>query len=170
MLHLVILHFTLLLAAPAASSAEPQAPPTVTTINHEELMSLVRREKGSVLLLNMWATWCVPCIEEFPEILRLRADYIDSDLVVHFVSLDRIRSRDTHVRPFLARMGVDFETYLKKQGNDEAFINALSDQWSGALPATFIVDRSGKLQHLLVGEQTLDDLRRLVIPLLGDSD
>lgn len=170
MLRPIILILTFILAAPAVRDVDPQALPTVTTINHEELTSLVLREQGSVIVVNMWATWCVPCIAEFPELLRLRADHAGSGLVVYFVSLDRGRSRDTDVRPFLARMGVDFETYLKQPGNDEAFINALSDQWSGALPATFIFDRAGALQHLLVGEQTLDDLQRLVFPLLDDKD
>jgi len=144
--------------------------PAVTLIDASGLKQLVEDHRGSVLLINMWATWCVPCVDEFPNLIRFRSALADRGLVMHFVSLDRARSIDTHLRPFLRRMGVDFQTYLKKAGNDELFINVLSSEWSGALPATFIYDRSGDLKHLLVGEQTPEELQRFVEPLMNTND
>lgn len=147
-----------------------QAGPEVTMIDASGVRQMVGDHRGSVLLVNMWATWCVPCVDEFPGLLKFRGAFADRGLIMQFVSLDRARSLDTHLRPFLRRMGVDFQTYLKKTGSDELFINALSEEWSGALPATFIYDRSGDLRHLLVGEQTPDELQRLVEPLLNMNE
>lgn len=147
-----------------------QTDPAVTLIDASGLKQLVEDHRGSVLLINMWATWCVPCVDEFPGLLKFRSAFADRGLIMQFVSLDRARSLDTHLRPFLRRMGVAFQTYLKKAGNDELFINALSAEWSGALPATFIYDRNSDLKHLLIGEQTSDELQRLVEPLLNTND
>lgn len=99
--------------------------------------------KASVpVVVNVWATWCRPCVEEFPEILEFARNNRGNVKVV-LVSAD-FSSRRELVEKFLRERGVGFVTYLK-QGSDEAFVEALSPQWSGALPATFVFAPGGKL-------------------------
>ncbi|KDA53523.1 hypothetical protein EG19_04790 [Thermoanaerobaculum aquaticum] len=99
--------------------------------------------KASVpVVVNVWATWCRPCVEEFPEILEF-ARKNQGNVKVMLVSAD-FSSRRELVEKFLRERGVGFATYLK-QGSDEAFVEVLSPQWSGALPATFVFAPGGKL-------------------------
>ncbi|GBC80602.1 Thioredoxin [bacterium HR09] len=99
--------------------------------------------KASVpVVVNVWATWCRPCVEEFPEILEFARKH-PGNVKVMLVSAD-FSSRRDFVEKFLRERGVGFVTYLK-QGSDEAFVEVLSPQWSGALPATFVFAPGGRL-------------------------
>lgn len=110
-------------------------------VNGEKLQELVNSYEGEkAVLVNMWATWCGPCVEEFPHIVKLQRKY-DDRLKVIFVSAD---FKKDDALNFLREQGVDWTTYFKT-GKDEPFINALSDKWSGAMPFTKILDTDGKL-------------------------
>jgi thiol-disulfide isomerase/thioredoxin len=122
--------------------------------------------KGNVVLLNFWATWCVPCIEEFPDLLRIRSECASKGLDLVLVSIDDLKKTNTDVRRFLRKMDVSFPTYIKSARDDEAFINSVDPAWRGAIPATFIFDRQGKLVHSLIDAQTFEGLTGLLTPLL----
>jgi thiol-disulfide isomerase/thioredoxin len=92
--------------------------------------------------VNVWATWCVPCREEFPLLLRLAREYEPRGLELLLVSAD-FDDRLPAVRRFLAAQGVTDTSYLKAE-DDMSFIDALSPRWSGALPATFVYDGAGR--------------------------
>lgn len=109
----------------------------------EEIQQIVESFEGDrAVLLNVWATWCAPCVEEFPEIVKIQRKYED-ELQVIFVSADFPDSRDRALK-FLKEQGVDWTTYFKT-GKDMPFIEALSDEWSGALPFTKIVNKNGEV-------------------------
>lgn len=112
-------------------------------INGEELKGLIDSYKGKkALLVNVWATWCAPCVEEFPEIVKIQRKYEDR-LRVIFISTDFPESRDRALN-FLKEQGVDWTTYFKT-GKDEPFINAISDDWTGAMPFTKIINKEGEV-------------------------
>lgn len=109
----------------------------------EDLQKVIRSYQGDkAVLVNVWATWCAPCIEEFPYIVDLQQKYEDQ-LQVVFVSADFPSQREKAL-DFLQEQKVDWTTYFKT-GKDQPFIEALSDDWSGALPFTKILDAEGKL-------------------------
>jgi thiol-disulfide isomerase/thioredoxin len=112
-------------------------------ITANELQDVLDSYNGEkAVLINIWATWCAPCIEEFPHIVELQREYQD-ELKVIFVSADFPESRDKAVE-FLKDQNVDWTTYFKT-GKDQPFIEALSDSWSGALPFTKILNEDGKV-------------------------
>ncbi len=151
------------LAAPSARGADPPIVP----VDLAGVRQLVAASHGNVVLVNFWATWCVPCMEEFPAFLRLRREWGDKGLTVLLVSIDDQRDTATHMRPFLQRTGVDFPVYIKQKGNDEGFINGIDARWSGALPATFIYDREGRRVQRLIDQQTFEGLLRRLKPMLS---
>ncbi len=110
-----------------------------------ELLELVRSADASAVLVNVWATWCTTCREEFPDLLRLRRVYRERGLAVVFLSGD-FPSEEDAALAFLHDLGVDFPTYLKS-GKDMDLIEALHQDWSGGLPATFVYDSHGKLSE-----------------------
>lgn len=127
----------------------------------------MRASKARVVLVDVWATWCVPCREEFPDVMRLRASYKDRGLEVILVSTDFRDSLDD-ARIFLAERGVDFPTYLKS-GNDLEFIDQLDPAWGGALPANFVFEAGGVRRQSLFGKSSYEKLERAVLDVLDHT-
>lgn len=126
-------------------------PPPLLPVSSAELKQIIRQAEEPVVLVNMWATWCGPCREEFPDLVRLHREYAARGLKVVFVSWDV----EPHVaQDFLARQGVDFPSYIKVESEgDTAFIDAVEPRWSGAFPATLIYDRNRQLRVLWEGKR-----------------
>jgi thiol-disulfide isomerase/thioredoxin len=162
-------HFLLipLLLAVGTTGGEPAAPlavsataPTPTPLAADDLQTLIRENEKAVLVLNFWATWCPPCIEEFPDFVRLSQEYQDEGVNVVFVSADF--AEDVHkVTAFLTEQGITGETYIRT-GKDQDLIAVLPAAWSGALPATFIYGQGQGLLYFHQGRLTYEQLNRLV--------
>jgi len=146
-------------AATPAPEPVPEAAPAVEIepVTIDELRHVVRAGGARVVLLNVWATWCVPCREEFPDLMRLRREYRERGLRLVLVSAD-IDSQIPAAKRFLAEQAVDFLTYLK-QGADMPFIDSLDARWSGALPATLLYDGAGRQLWFHEGKTSYDSLK-----------
>lgn len=152
----------LCLGASGGSTPEPPLVPATAG----QVLEAVRRPGARAVLLNVWATWCVPCVEEFPDLVRLQREYGPRGLRLVLVSMDFGLEREERVREFLKRHGVDFESYLKA-GDDMEFIDQLEPRWSGALPATLLYDGRGVLRELWEGERPPAFLRGKAREALG---
>jgi thiol-disulfide isomerase/thioredoxin len=114
----------------------------VLPIQPEGIPAVLASHQGEkAVLLNIWATWCVPCVEEMPYLVRLQGEFND-DLAVVLISADFPEDRP-RVDAFLRDMGVTWQTYMK-DGKDEPFILAVHPDWTGAMPATVVFDRYGR--------------------------
>ncbi len=154
--------------AAIAQSTGGQRSPVVLPAVGKTIDSLRASAKGRVLVLNFWATWCKPCLEEFPHLVKLQQTYASRGLDVVFVSVDDDDARTTQrVRAFLRRMNVATRSYLKRSGDDEAFINAVHPRWSGAVPATFVYNKQGELAAMKVEELSYSEIEKIVRPLIA---
>lgn len=142
----------LLTAAPERVQLEPATA--------AQVLAAVRAAGAEVVVVNVWATWCIPCREEFPALLRLRREYRERGVALLLVSGD-LPADTAATRAFLAEQGVDFPTFLKAE-KDQAFIDAFDRDWSGALPATFLYDRAGRRLASLLTPLTYETLEREV--------
>lgn len=148
-----------------ALSAVESSSPALHLAGADQILEAVRRPGAQVTVVNVWATWCLPCREEFPDLMRLHRRYRDRGLRMILVSADFADDREQHVREFLASHGVDFPSYLKT-GDDMQFMDRLEPRWSGALPATFVYDAGGTLRHFQEGRALYRTLRREVLSVL----
>jgi thiol-disulfide isomerase/thioredoxin len=115
------------------------------------LRQTLAREKGRVVLLNFWATWCVPCREEFPDLSKLQRKHGPAGLRVIGVSTDFAKQKAA-VRTFLSRQRPAFPNYRKKSGGDDQdFIEAVDSSWGGELPFSVLYDRSGRKVRVFSG-------------------
>jgi len=147
--------------------AAPGEFPAITPVTAEELLQEIELARGDVVLLNFWATWCLPCVAELPDLLKVRNELGDRGLRLILVSCDFPEQQEA-ARKLLAKQGVDFQTWLKN-GKDDPFISAVDDEWEGTLPATFVYDRSGRKRHFHQGKATYEDLRGLVLDVMDGS-
>lgn len=133
--------------------SQPKDSYNVEIINVLDLEKIINENDGRALLINVWATWCAPCREEFPELVKLANNYNKKVRVVG-ISVDEKEDLDSKVIPFLKNQNAYFQNYLLKVVDPEDFINALDKKWSGAIPATFIFDKEGNQKEMIVGKQT----------------
>ncbi|MDA0745400.1 MAG: TlpA disulfide reductase family protein [bacterium] len=133
----------------------------------EEILHAIKNANTNVVLVNAWATFCIPCREEFPDMMRLYDTYKDRGLKLVLVSGD-FEDQAPKARQFLAKQGVDFVSYIKK-GKDMAFINGLDPRWSGALPATWVYDAKGQVHHFWEGKATYEMFEQKVLDVLNNT-
>ena len=115
----------------------------VNVVTVTELFQNIKKNNSSrLVLLNVWSTSCIPCIEEFPYIVNLEKQYNHEDLDVKFLSTDW-NEKSESVEEFLLNNGVQGEHFRKNEDyNDQDFINEICADWSGALPFTGIFDEN----------------------------
>jgi thiol-disulfide isomerase/thioredoxin len=133
---------------PVARGTAAASRPKVTEVKEDGLKSLLKvgEARERPLLVNFWATWCAPCREEFPDLVKLRGRYAAEQIDFALVSLDDISDIETAVPDFLVESGASaLPAYLLHSEDDNAAINLVDPQWGGELPATFLYDRSGRL-------------------------
>jgi thiol-disulfide isomerase/thioredoxin len=139
--------------------------PKVTQIDAEALKNLLKPD-GKPLLINFWATWCVPCREEFPDLVKIGADYKDRiDLIT--VSLDDLAEIKGDVPKFLAEMKLDAPAYLLKTPDEGAAIAAVSKDWQGGLPFTIFIDEKGETVYIKQGKFKTEFLRAEIERILS---
>ena len=130
--------------------------------NQNTLDSLKEVNKGKVIFVNFWATWCKPCTEEFPDIMKINSEYKDKDFKLIFVSLDFGKDLEAQTQKFLKKMDVEFTTYYNAFKNDEDLINYMDKKWEGSIPGTFIFDKNGKLQKTFIGKTDYSDFKKAI--------
>lgn len=139
----------------------------VTQIDEIALKNLLKREgvDAKPLLINFWATWCDPCREEFPDLVRLDAEYKGKiDLIT--ISLDDLAEIKRDVPKFLAQMKAEMPSYLLKSSNDEAAIASVSKSWQGGLPFTILFNAQGEPVYLIQGKFKTETLKAEIEKLL----
>ena len=131
-------------------------------LDEQRFGKLLKAHEGSVVAFSFWATWCEPCKEEFPDILRLRTEFEEAPFYLAIVSVDDPDDWEDKVLPFLQDQKVDFPVYLKAAEDDESFINTVDPDWYGGLPAFFIFGPDGKLRKSFYEREEFATLRDAV--------
>ncbi|RMF06186.1 MAG: TlpA family protein disulfide reductase [Candidatus Neomarinimicrobiota bacterium] len=126
----------------------------------QDILREVNQSRGSqAVLVNVWATWCQPCVEEFPLLVKLDRRY--DQLQTLFVSADFPEDKSRVVQ-FLKRQGVTGISFLKDQ-SDQAFIDGLSPDWSGTLPFTLVFGKeSGTVVARWEGKRTQEQMEAAI--------
>lgn len=136
--------------------------PKIERMNSAKLDSLIKNRNGKILFLNVWATWCKPCVEEFPDIVNLHEKYKNSKVDITALSVDFEDELEKKVIPFLKKNEVEFKTFIGNFKNDEELINKLNENWRGDVPATLIYDKNGKLKKFFTGKKSLKEFSEAI--------
>lgn len=147
-------------AAKTTPTPDPNLP-KVTQIDAVVLQTLLKREGDNQkpLLVNFWATWCAPCIEEFPDLVKINNDYKGKiDFIT--ITLDDVEEINTGVPKFLKKMNAEMPTYLLKTDDEGSAISAVYQDWQGGLPFTIFYDGKGVVVYNRQGKIVVDTLRK----------
>lgn len=135
----------------------PQADYTLRLINSKGESVNMEEYKGKVIFLNLWATWCPPCIAEMPGINALYNDVQDEGIVFLMLSLDEDFDK---AKKFNEKKGFDFEVYTLAGGIPPMYN-------SQSIPSTFVIDAEGRLvlSHQGMADYGDDDFKDFLLRL-----
>ncbi|MGH9833978.1 MAG: TlpA family protein disulfide reductase, partial [Blastocatellia bacterium] len=144
--------------AAAKKSTAPAAAPQVALLKPEDFNKFKDAANGKVLVINFWATWCGPCIAEFPEFVALDRKYRAKGVKIVGISADEVTDIKRKVIPFIRRQKVRFDIVVQETDDPQQMIDAVYKEWAGELPATFIYDKQGNLTYKHLGIINRDEL------------
>lgn len=138
-------------------SHSPAHTQSVPVIPFEDLDAIINTKNDTTYVINFWATWCKPCVEEMPYFEALHEKYKDDKIKVVLISLDFKSQLDKRVVPFVENRNLQPYVALLDGGNPNDWIDKVDPSWSGAIPATLFI--SGEKRRFL--EQSFHDLESL---------
>jgi thiol-disulfide isomerase/thioredoxin len=151
-------------SAQSANAADQSTSPAVREADAAAIKELLKRDpkQPRPLLVNFWATWCEPCREEFPDLVRINSDYHARGLEFILVSLDDVTDIKAAVPQFLKEKHADMPAYLLNPSDPDALVAAVDPTWGGALPATFLFDAEGQVAFKHMGRVKVEELRAAI--------
>ncbi len=114
---------------------------SVETVNFSQLQEKILYTEAPLTVFNFWATWCGPCVKEMPHFDELETG--NGDIKVYFVSVD-FKQDFNRVEKFLEKRELKSEVLFLDEKDPDSYMRKVSDDWSGAIPATLFVTDLGK--------------------------
>lgn len=150
--------FTILLLATVLSvSAQEQA----KIVKLPGLQNIINAKAEHIKVINFWATWCAPCVKEMPLFEKL--DLERDDVKVTFVSMDLDLDPDpSKVYKFVTRKKLQSEVIILDAGDPNSWINSIEKTWSGAIPATIIINGKTGQRKFVEKELHEGELEKLI--------
>ena len=145
--------------------AAEQKDETIPVVGAQDIKSLVQENKGKVVVVNFWATWCPPCVKEFPDIIKLYKNYQQKGVEVIAVSMNEEDEMED-IEEFIHKYKPPFSIY-RAASAEEAFYQEFDKDWFGQMPTTLIYDATGKVTHKHMNPITYPELEKYVTAALS---
>jgi len=127
---------------------------------------ILRYDDDTTYVVNFWATWCKPCVAELPYFDKLAQEFEGKKLKVLLVSLDFADQVDSRLKPFIASRNVKSEVVVLDDPKANYWIPKIDENWSGAIPATYIYQ--GKKSQFVEGSFEQESLIETVKPFIKE--
>lgn len=114
---------------------------SVNSYDFNSFKPFLEMHNDTTYVVNFWATWCKPCVEELPNFEKINADYKDKKVKVILVSLDMKKQVESNLLPFMKRKNLQSAVVLLNDPDANAWISKVDSTWSGAIPATVIYNK-----------------------------
>lgn len=138
---------------------------SLNEINIDSVKSLLANNSKNYRLINIWATWCGPCVSEFPNFVTMNRMYRLREFETISISMDDM-SKKENALGFLKKKEASFQNYILN-GDKYQFIEAIDKDWQGALPYTALIAPGGKIVYSTQGEINALEMKKLVVNSLG---
>jgi len=143
-------------------------PVKLDAISEDGIKALLKNPSDKLRLINVWATWCGPCVTEFPEFITMNRMYRRRDFEFISISADE-PSKMAKALQFLKQQQASTTNYIFSVDNKYKLIEAIDPKWQGALPYTLLVEPGGKIVYAKEGPIDPLELKRKIVdnPIVG---
>jgi thiol-disulfide isomerase/thioredoxin len=138
--------------SPAATVQKPVAAPQPAEVFSNDTVTLngykwdglahyLNQKNDTTYVVNFWATWCQPCVEELPHFEEINKKYKENKVKVLLVSLDFGKDIKSKLLPFISRRNIKSDVIVMRETDADSWIPKVDSTWTGALPATVIYNK-----------------------------
>jgi thiol-disulfide isomerase/thioredoxin len=158
--------FFFLLFSAGGLLAAPSYAQRVAVLKFPALQQRLARPSDTTYVVNFWATWCGPCVQEMPGFEKVRAAQIGQKVKFVLVSLDYAAQLDKKVKPFVRKHGLKAEVLLLDETDPNTWLQKVDRQWSGSIPFTLIYNNQAQkratFEHPLTATELTAELRKFL--------
>jgi peroxiredoxin len=139
-----------------------ELPVTIENIDAKGIKELIQNKSDKIRLINVWASWCGPCVMEFPDLVIIDRIYRSRQFEFISINADKLSRKET-VLKFLQKNEASNKNYIFNSDNNSELVEAIDPQWTGALPYTLLVEQSGKVLYRSQGPINVVEMRKLIV-------
>lgn len=131
-------------------------------IDDAGIKDLIKNNSGNLRLINVWATWCGPCVTEFPDLVNINRMYRGRDFEFISICADGPDKKDKALK-FLKSKQASNKNYLFSLDNKYKLIEAVDPKWQGALPYTILVEPNGRIVYARQGRINVAGIKKQIV-------
>jgi len=135
---------------------------TLEEIDEAGIEKLLANDSEGLTLINIWATWCGPCVIEYPEFVKMQRMYGPKGFQFVSISADNIESKEKALK-FLKKSTSALPNYIFSGGDKYALIESIDPEWDGALPYTVLLEPGGNVLHKVMGSIEPYPLKKMIV-------
>lgn len=157
------------LSAPVAGGETPLVSVDsfkIPVLNYAQLKPLLHQENDTTYVVNFWATWCVPCVQELPHFMSLDSMYQGEPFKLVMVSMDFKKDYLRKLQPFVTERGLEDNVVVLEDNDANFWIGDIEPTWGGSIPATLVYNGKERL-FLERTFHSVDELTQIVKPFLN---
>jgi len=155
----ILISVSLLIAFFIAHEASGQK---IEYIKVPDLEKILNNQENKLLVVNLWATWCAPCVKELPAFEKVAGEYEESKVRFIMLSLDFPSQIESQLKPFLKKNNITLDVSVMMDTDYNSWIDKVDPQWQGNIPSTLIVNNEKKSRYFHSGEIDEPELRSLL--------
>ncbi len=120
---------------------------SIKVVDFKDFEKLLSKKNDTLYVINFWATWCSPCVEELPYFLAAHQKYSKNKFRLILVSLDFENQLNSRLLPFVHKNNISCEVLLLRQDRSHVWIPKVNKNWSGSIPATLFISNGKHTFH-----------------------
>ncbi|MES2520295.1 MAG: redoxin domain-containing protein [Bacteroidota bacterium] len=137
-------------------------PVSIESIDDEGIKKLLKNDSGKLRLVNVWATWCGPCVAEIPDFLNINRMYRNRDFELITISADKPDKKDKALAT-LKRLQASSKNYIFNSDDVYKLIELIDPKWQGALPYTLLIEPNGKVVYQKQGAINPLKMKKMIV-------
>ena len=151
-----------LAVAPAGLASDQHDPGILVPMDRDALRGELSASEGRVVLVNLWATWCTPCLREIPDLLAIEAELPASDFRLLAISMDDAYS-EGWVTEFKAKHFPTLVSFINAELDMDTLVSVIDPVWNETLPTSYIFNRKGDLVKKVQGKKPIAFFREQLV-------
>ena len=127
-----------------------------------ELEKILKNPENKLFVVNLWATWCAPCVKELPDFEKVAKEFNSSRVKFIMVSLDFPSEIDKQLLPFLKKNQISLDVKVMTDTDYDSWIRKVDKDWQGNIPSTLVFNNARKTRYFHSGEISESELKVLI--------